>query len=258
MKSVSIYLSYFDYIIEFIVPQSGLKWQEQIISLFRKNFTGYITFKPKKKPVNRKILFTGTKHAPLSSSDSFVYVAPLAGMLLKRKVFGLLLREIIITSLLDLTKTNAGVCLHASSVVRNDKAILFIGKSGSGKSTICGQLSPEYAQLTDDVTFLVYKKGSWWTCQLPLFEKKVPLRIRNNSSHYKVDKLCFLEQSLSNEIIKIGDGTDVLPAIIENTFYIDSPLQFSILDLLTSKIPLYRIRFKMGRTIGKLFAEKKM
>ena len=257
MKSTSIHLSYFGYIIEFIIPQSGLKWQEQIVHLFRKNFAGYIASQQVKKIVNRKIEFIASKQVPLSSK-AFVYIVPLTGALLKKKVFGQLLREILITSLLALTKSNDGTCLHASSVVRNNKAILFVGKSRSGKSTICDQLSPTYTQLTDDISFIVYKKNAWWTCQIPLFEKKVPLRRRDNSSEYKVIGLYFLEQSASNSITKIENIADVLPVIIENTFYVDGSDQLSFVHLLVSKIPLYRIRFKMGRTIGKLFAEKNL
>lgn len=258
MKSVSIRLSYFGYIIEFIIPQSGFKWQEQIVYLFKKNFSGYIASQHEKKPVNRKIEFVGTKQTSLSSPKTFVYIVPLMGMSLKKKVFGQLLKEIIITSLLEFTKSNGGTCLHASTVVRNNKAILFVGKSRSGKSTICDQLSPTYTQLTDDASFIIYKKNSWWTCQIPLFEKKVPLRGRNNSSLYKVVGLCFLERGTSNSIAEIKDIAGVLPAIIENTFSIDEPDRYSFVNLLASKIPLYRVRFKLGRTIVKLFVQKNL
>jgi energy-coupling factor transporter ATP-binding protein EcfA2 len=58
-----------------------------------------------------------------------------------------------------------GVCLHASSVSVSGQALVFLGHSTSGKSTIRQLLSKHFLSIADDKIF-VYKsrKGKWMIC----------------------------------------------------------------------------------------------
>jgi energy-coupling factor transporter ATP-binding protein EcfA2 len=52
--------------------------------------------------------------------------------------------------------------LHASAVRVNDRACLFLGPSGTGKSTIVTLLSPIYHTIADDTVCIVNKSNGHW------------------------------------------------------------------------------------------------
>lgn len=55
-----------------------------------------------------------------------------------------------------------GVCLHASSVNVSGKALLFLGHSTAGKSTISRLLSERYPVIADDKVWIYQKKNGCW------------------------------------------------------------------------------------------------
>jgi len=59
----------------------------------------------------------------------------------------------------------ASVFLHASSVVTNSGAILFLGHSTSGKSTIARILSSKFQILADDTVFVIKNSNGSWCVQ---------------------------------------------------------------------------------------------
>jgi len=56
---------------------------------------------------------------------------------------------------------NSGFYLHASSVEISGKALIFLGHSTAGKSTIAGILSKKYPIISDDKIFVSKKKNIW-------------------------------------------------------------------------------------------------
>ena len=54
-----------------------------------------------------------------------------------------------------------GLCLHASAVNVAGKALLFLGYSTSGKSTISRLLSERYPVIADDRVWVFKNKGFW-------------------------------------------------------------------------------------------------
>ena len=78
--------------------------------------------------------------------DSFTLAD--AAVCLLGPVFGLLLRR------------NGVVCLHASAVVIGHRAVLFMGASGAGKSTMAGAMARRgHALLSDDIVPIVQRSG---------------------------------------------------------------------------------------------------
>ena len=55
-----------------------------------------------------------------------------------------------------------GVCLHASAVNVSGKAILFLGHSTAGKSTISRLLSEHYPVIADDKVWVYQTKNGCW------------------------------------------------------------------------------------------------
>lgn len=63
---------------------------------------------------------------------------------------------------------NEGLLFHAAGVVQNEKAYLFFGHSGSGKSTVAS-FSPQGAVLNDDLVLLMPVEGTWWAYPTPFW-----------------------------------------------------------------------------------------
>lgn len=63
---------------------------------------------------------------------------------------------------------NGGLLFHAAGVVRNEKAYLFFGHSGSGKTTVAS-FSPEGTVLNDDLVLLMPNQGIWWAYPTPFW-----------------------------------------------------------------------------------------
>jgi len=57
---------------------------------------------------------------------------------------------------------SSGVLLiHASAVIVNNHGFIFLGPSGTGKSTICSILESETIKIADDRVCLIPNQGSW-------------------------------------------------------------------------------------------------
>ncbi len=83
--------------------------------------------------------------------------------------FNFLLRHI----LLKLIFANNGLAFHASTVVKNGLALVFLAPSGGGKSTTAGMLESQgYKHLGDDVIFFRKNGSKWFVYGTPLVEKK--------------------------------------------------------------------------------------
>lgn len=67
---------------------------------------------------------------------------------------------------------NGGLLFHTAGVVRNDRAYLFFGRSGSGKST-AASFSPQGAVLNDDLVLLMPHQGIWWAYPTPFWNQPI-------------------------------------------------------------------------------------
>ncbi len=67
---------------------------------------------------------------------------------------------------------NGGLLFHAAGVVQNDRAYLFFGRSGSGKST-AASFSPQGAVLNDDLVLLMPNQGIWWAYPTPFWNQPI-------------------------------------------------------------------------------------
>jgi hypothetical protein len=66
-----------------------------------------------------------------------------------------------------------GLILHAAGLVRHDHAYLFLGHSGSGKTTVA-RLSSSALVLNDDLVLLWPEEGRWWGYATPFGNPSSP------------------------------------------------------------------------------------
>ena len=250
MESISLYICYLDFTIEFVIPHDGEKWEEEVYEIFHKYMKGYLCeFRRGTKGVDAKIEFRSTIGMQSAKSLSLMYIVPTYKGRLRVKEFGQLLREIFITIMLSLAQKK-GICLHSSSVSYMAKAILFIGPSGIGKSSICRMLSDKFVQLTDDATFLV-KSKRWVTSPLPIFEKNIPLYQRTSAIKYEAKAFYFLKQSDKNRCIKINNRSHIFRLLLDSAIYTGSSYELSSIKLLlSSRLPFYELNFTKEGSIS--------
>ncbi len=111
--------------------------------------------------------------------------------------------KIIIRSILqELLQKNNGMIIHASAAKINDKAAIFFGKSGAGKSTISTLLSDFFPKLADDNIILKKEGKKYFLYQAPFIEKD--LSVKKSSENLEVGWIFFLKKASYNKIKKIS------------------------------------------------------
>ena len=100
-----------------------------------------------------------------------------------------------------LKQKNNSFCLHGSSSLIKNTAVIFLGESGTGKSTISHLLKDSYPPLTDDQILIVKKKNDFLAYQLPFFSKTMyPMR----NTGYKIRRVLYLHKSRTNSLRPIA------------------------------------------------------
>lgn len=134
--------------------------------------------------------------------------------------------------------------LHSAGVVRDNKAYIFIGHSGSGKSTI-SQLSMNYDILNDDLILLRPEKERWLAYSTPFWNpglrKDVNLQAKVHSLFSLAkDKDVFLQKvEKSIAIAELITNVPVIP--------INPDLMDQLIDLcshLLDQVQMYRLHFR--------------
>ncbi|MCR4263894.1 MAG: hypothetical protein NUV98_04220 [Candidatus Roizmanbacteria bacterium] len=123
--------------------------------------------------------------------------------------FHFILRKILLYLLKD-----KGFIFHGAAVANNNDAFLFIGKSGSGKTTISSLLAPNFRSLNDDYTFIQKSGGTYCYYQTPLWERNG--WYQKDNKQYKLKKIFFLKKASSCKIEKITDKEFLFKYLVSN------------------------------------------
>mgnify|MGYP005842429601 CR=1 FL=1 len=123
----------------------------------------------------------------------------------------------IITEILSMLIKDTGFFQHASSIVHNGKAYLFLGKSGAGKTTISTLLRKKFHRFADDLV-LVRKIGDVYHCfQNPLWERNWWLSKHTES--YELGKVFFLRKSKQCSVSGLKNNKQVLELLLGDFTY---------------------------------------
>lgn len=115
----------------------------------------------------------------------------------------------IVSMIIEKLLLDKGFALHSSSCVVNGKAVLFLGESGAGKSTIVNLLKSRYKVIADDSViirkiqqrFLVYQtfiinKNSWIKKKYTSYPLG-PIFFLKKAKHFKTKKITTKELVLT-------------------------------------------------------------
>lgn len=149
-----------------------------------------------------------------------------------------------------------GFFMHGAVAIHNDKALLFVGASGAGKSTIVGMARKIATPFADDSFIIRNIKGVYYCFQTPFLDKQTWIKKINKG--FKVGKIYLLEQSKHTSIEKIDSEKAkdaIFVELISSSATIKQSSQ-SMLRFLHSFDTAYRLKFSLNaKILSKILTE---
>ena len=138
-----------------------------------------------------------------------------------------------------------GFYIHSSAVVRDEKAFLFSGRSGIGKSTHVRQWLDTFGGdtrvINDDKPALRIIDGVWYACGTPWCGKDGI----NINEKIPVTALCFLKQGDHNSIRRLSSDEALMKILGQTIFRLSNMSQADALmnsiDSFLAHIPVYEL-----------------
>lgn len=121
-----------------------------------------------------------------------------------------------------------GFLIHAASAIRDDRAFIFAGRSGAGKTTI-SRLAPAGVSLLSDEISWVRPSGESFRAWGTPFTGELGQQGVNRSA--PIAALYFLEQARENRITRL-EGAEAVRLLLENVLFFasDSRLVHRVFD----------------------------
>ncbi len=154
--------------------------------------------------------------------------------------FDSLLRVLLSVQLLR----HRGFLLHAATVVRGERAYVFTGRSGAGKSTVAA-LSPPGSVLTDEISLLRRRPAGWKAYGTPFWGE---YRAAGSDREAGLSGIYVLVQANEDRVERIS-ARDGLRALLSTVLFFSSSRQkteelLSLLVGFVESVPLYRLYFR--------------
>lgn len=139
--------------------------------------------------------------------------------------------------------SHEGCLLHGSAIGFHKSALLFIGRSGSGKSTIVKLLKNEFTPLIDDMMIIRKEKQNFFLYQTPFVERnKYPIK----KEKFQIGGYSVLIKSTQNLLKQ----TEKLPEeSFENQLFTtpaDVFQQLNLMKKLSQQLPAFRLYFSLS------------
>ena len=112
----------------------------------------------------------------------------------------------------------SGFLLHAASAVRSDRAFLFAGPSGAGKTTISSLLPEDVHLLTDEISYVRKSAGCWMAFGTPFAGE---LARPGENRHAGVEALFLLRHGHENRIRPLNAAAAVRSILRNVLFFAD-------------------------------------
>jgi hypothetical protein len=195
------------------------------------------------------------------SSASFSYVLDDALVRLdsSRAEFHGVRHEYALDSLLRILLTmillpRRGFLLHAATVVRDGRAYIFAGRSGTGKSTVAS-LSPAGTVLTDEISLLRFTDGCWHAYGTPFWGE---FRAAGLNEHYPIAGIYALAQATDDRLEPLA-AKEILRALLPCVLFFTSNPEANrallhMLSGIAQQVPCQRLYFRRTAEFWKVVA----
>ena len=137
-----------------------------------------------------------------------------------------------------------GFLLHAASVIRNGQALLFAGKSGAGKTTMCRLAPSDSILLTDEISFVRPVGSTYCAFGTPFYGE---LAVPGKNTFAPVAALYLLEHAPEDQVDNVSPR-QALTQFLRNVLLFAHESESvhrvfaSAFDLI-SRVPIRRLRF---------------
>jgi hypothetical protein len=137
-----------------------------------------------------------------------------------------------------------GILMHTAAIVRNGRAYLFFGHSGSGKTTVCRVSDANYKILNDDLILLLPQGKSWLAHGTPFWN---PTQTKPTNQSAPVAGMYLLTQDTRVYVQELAPGK-ATAALISNVPVIpqDPVRSIPLLEALAQlhkNTPVYELHF---------------
>ena len=133
-----------------------------------------------------------------------------------------------------LNKHQSGFYFHCSAIHYSERAHIFTGTNGAGKSTIASLLGSKYPILSDDAGIIKKINNQYYYFQSPLIEKNK--KIKKTSKKYKIGSINFLRKFANFKLLRINEKTRIVNLIasqlITNAIFGFDHRHFQVIDWL--------------------------
>jgi hypothetical protein len=151
-----------------------------------------------------------------------------------------------------------GFLLHSAGLVRDERAYLFFGPSGAGKTTVTS-LSPEALVLSDDLTMVVKTSGGEYkACSVPFRGLFAPLV--ESVKEYPLAGFFRLVQDTTDALEPLEGAAAVGEVLASLPFVLERPeMAGDVIDAVagaTLRVPVFKLRFKKDRTFWNVIGSR--
>jgi hypothetical protein len=148
---------------------------------------------------------------------------------------------------------HGGFLVHASSAVRNERAFLFAGVSGAGKTTMARLAPPDVALLTDEISYVSFQEDQYSAAGTPFFGELA--RVGENM-RAPIECLYLLAKGPDNKI-ELVTGPNAVRGLLENIlFFAKEPalvnMVFDAACRFITRVPVRRLTFAPDASVWKL------
>jgi hypothetical protein len=223
-KKEYLYLSIAGFILKIHFKEWDWEFASNILRrAIKKHYKGFI-LQTERKKIDFQITIVETEKFYFSkrkNGDGFINFFHLGGKrIITYYQISILQFQIIIRQiLLILLSRNNGFILHGSANIISNKASLYLGKSGAGKSTVMKLLKDYFPPTADDTLILRRMNGKWGFFQSPFIEKEH--WIKKNKKGYQIKGIFFLKKAKCYKIVKITNKPYVLKRICTQLWTLD-------------------------------------
>ena len=214
------------YLQEFILKEKPL-YIHHFIEFLREEHPKILLFKKDKESY-----INICKNVSKNKTLCFYYIS----LAIFEKVLANIISELLIN--------NNGFILHASAVKVNNKAVIFMGESGAGKSTIRLLLYPKLASLSDDKAIIKRQNKVDYYYQTPFIEKSN--KIKKNPTNYPIDRIFFLRKSKSLRVKSLSNNEQII-ALFLKQFQTNEKYSANIIDFVNKFNKFHYLYFSKNK-----------
>lgn len=147
-------------------------------------------------------------------------------------------------ALITLLGEDKGFIIHSSVIVNNDKAMLFLGTEGAGKSTLVDLWKKNRSIFSDDLVAFRFSRGKPYIYQLPFIGKN---KVISNTNKYEIAKIFFIHKADKCVSVKLKKPDVIKKGMLNNVWYSKTMMPFmdeSIMYLIHN-IGFYNLYFNL-------------